>query len=140
MSKTNISESEWMVMEVLWDSAPQTAQEVTQALRSTKNWADNTVRTLLTRLVKKGALAAKANASGVRIFLPKVSREACIRAESESFMERLFGGAAKPLLLHFAKNSDLSAQDVEELKRLLDESVKRDSDESEEANHKENES
>ena len=127
MSKTNISESEWLVMEVLWDSAPQTSQEVTQALRSEKNWADNTVRTLLTRLVKKGALTAEANPSGVRIFLPKVSREACIQAEGESFMERLFGGAAKPLLVHFAKHSNLSAQDVEELKRLLDESVESDS-------------
>ena len=127
MSKINISESEWIVMEVLWDSAPQSSQEVIQALRSRKSWADNTVRTLLTRLVKKGALIAKANPSGVRIFLPKVSREACIQAESESFMERLFGGAAKPLLVHFAKNSNLSAQDVEELKLLLDESVKRDS-------------
>lgn len=136
MSKTNISESEWIVMEVLWDSAPQTSGEVTQALRSNKNWADNTVRTLLTRLVKKGALTAKENSSGVRIFLPEVSREACIRAESESFMERLFGGAAKPLLVHFAKNSNLSAQDVEDLKRLLDESVKRDSEDLEQNNDK----
>lgn len=134
MSKNNISESEWLVMEVLWDSAPQTSQEVTQALRSEKNWADNTVRTLLTRLVKKGALTAKENSSGVRIFLPRVSREACIEAESESFMERLFGGAAKPLLVHFAKNSNLSSRDVEELKRLLDESVKRDSDDLEQNN------
>lgn len=136
MSKTNISESEWIVMEVLWDSAPQTSQEVTQALRSKKNWAANTVRTLLTRLVKKRALKAKTNPSGVRVFLPKVSREACVRAESESFMERLFGGAAKPLLVHFAKNSNLSAQDVEDLKSLLDESVKRDSDGLEPNNHK----
>jgi BlaI family penicillinase repressor len=136
MSKTNISESEWIVMEVLWDSAPQTSKEVTQALRSKKNWAANTVRTLLTRLVKKGALKAKTNPSDVRIFSPKVSREACVRAESESFMERLFGGAAKPLLVHFAKNSNLSAQDVEDLKRLLDESVKRDSDGLEPNNHK----
>ena len=128
MVKTNISESEWIVMEVLWDSAPQTSQEAIQALRPGNNWADNTVRTLLTRLVKKGALVAKTNPAGVRVFLPKVSREACIRAESESFMERLFGGAAKPLLVHFAKNSKLSAQDVEELKQLLDESVKKNSD------------
>ena len=126
MSKTNITESEWFVMEVLWDSAPQTSQEVIRALRPRNNWADNTVRTLLSRLVKKEALVAKTNPSGVRIFLPKVSREACIRAESESFMERLFGGAAKPLLVHFAKNSKLSTQDVEELKLLLDESVKHD--------------
>ena len=128
MNKTNISESEWIVMEVLWDTSPQTSQEVNQALRPKKNWAVNTVRTLLTRLVKKGALIVKANPSGVRTFLPKVSREECIRAESESFLERIFGGEAKPLLVHFAQNSNLSAKDVEELKLLLDDTVKRDSD------------
>ena len=115
-------------MEVLWDTSPQTSQEVNQALRSKKNWAVNTVRTLLTRLIKKGALVVKANPSGVRTFLPKVSREACIRAESESFLERIFGGAVKPLLVHFAQNSNLSEKDVEELKLLLDDAVKRDSD------------
>ena len=128
MSKTNISESEWLAMEVLWDSAPLTSQEVTQALRSNKNWAANTVRTLLSRLLKKGVLKVETNASGVRAFSPMVSREACIRAESDSFMRRLFGGAAKPLLVHFAKNSNLSPQDVEELKLLLDESIKSDLD------------
>ena len=120
MSLPNISESEWSVMEALWESSPQTASEVTRILRPTMNWAENTVRTLLTRLVEKGALATGENASGTRTYLPAVKREACVRAESDSFMQRIFGGAAKPLLVHFAQNAKLSAEEVKELKKLLD--------------------
>ncbi|MFZ2277112.1 MAG: BlaI/MecI/CopY family transcriptional regulator [Prosthecobacter sp.] len=119
----DIAESEWSVMEALWESSPQTASEVTKALRPTMNWAENTVRTLLTRLVEKGALKTAENASGTRTFLPAVKREACVRAESESFMQRIFGGAAKPLLVHFAQNSKLTAEEVKELKKLLDQNL-----------------
>ena len=119
----DIAESEWAVMEVLWESSPQTAAEVTKALRPATNWADNTVRTLLTRLVEKGALKATENAAGPRKFSPAVARETCVKAEGDSFLERIFGGAAKPLLVHFAQNSKLTAAEVKELKRLLDQSV-----------------
>ena len=119
----DIAESEWSVMEALWESSPQTASEVTKTLRPTMNWAENTVRTLLMRLVEKGALKTAENASGTRTFLPAVKREACVRAESESFMQRIFGGAAKPLLVHFAQNSKLTAEEVKELKKLLDQSL-----------------
>lgn len=119
----DIAESEWSVMEALWEHSPQTASEVTKTLRPTMNWAENTVRTLLTRLVEKGALKTAENASGTRTFLPAVKREACVRAESESFMQRIFGGAAKPLLVHFAQNSKLTAEEVKELKRLLDQNL-----------------
>ncbi len=119
----DIAESEWSIMEALWESAPQTASEITKALRPTTNWAENTVRTLLTRLVEKGALKTAENASGTRTFLPAVKRETCVRAESQSFLDRIFGGAAKPLLVHFAQNSKLTAEEVKELKRLLDQSI-----------------
>ena len=123
MPAPDISESEWAVMEALWESAPQTASEVTKTLRPTINWAENTVRTLLTRLVEKGALKTSENASGTRTYLPAVKREACVRAESDSFMQRIFGGAAKPLLVHFAQNSKLTAEEVRELKKILDQNL-----------------
>ena len=119
----DIAESEWAVMEVLWESAPQTAAEVTKALRPTTNWADNTVRTLLTRLAEKGALQTGESAAGPRTFSPAVAREACVKAKGDSFLKRIFGGAAKPLLVHFAQNSKLTASEVKELKRLLDQSI-----------------
>ncbi len=125
MPAPDISDSEWSVMEALWERAPQTASEVTRTLKPTMKWAENTVRTLLTRLVEKGALKTDANTSGTRIYLPAVKREACVRAESDSFLQRVFQGAAKPLLIHFAQNSKLTPEEVKELKKLLDQSLDR---------------
>ena len=112
-------------MEVLWEASPQTAAEVTKALRPVMHWADNTVRTLLTRLVEKGALKTTEHAAGPRTYAPAVARGDCVKAEGDSFLRRIFGGAAKPLLVHFAQHSQLTAAEVTELKRLLDQSVKK---------------
>jgi BlaI family penicillinase repressor len=73
--------------------------------------------------VEKGALKTGENASGTRTYMPAVKREACVRAEGESFMQRMFGGAAKPLLVHFAQNSKLTAEEVKELKKILDQNL-----------------
>ena len=124
MPLPDISDSEWTMMEVLWESTPQTASEITKTLRPTMNWAENTVRTLLTRLVEKGALQTSENASGTRVFSPAVKREACVGAESESFMQRVFRGATKPLLIHFAQHAQLTPAEVRDLKKLLDQSLK----------------
>lgn len=124
MNLPDISESEWAVMETLWENSPLTASEVARALRPETQWADNTVRTLLTRLVEKGALATGENSSGTRTFRPAVSREKCVKAEGESFLQRVFGGAAQPLLVHFAQHHKLTPAEVKELKRLLDESAR----------------
>ena len=112
-------------MDALWESSPQTASELARHLRPTTQWADNTVRTLLTRLVEKGALATDENASRTRTFTPAIKREACVRAESQSFLDRVFGGAAKPLLVHFAQNAKLTPAEVRELKKLLDQQLDR---------------
>jgi len=123
MKAPDISESEWAVMEKLWERSPRTASELTKALRPARDWADNTVRTLLTRLVEKKALEASVNAVGTRIYTPAVTREACVGMESASFMQRIFRGASKPLLVHFARNARLTKAEVMELKRLLDRSI-----------------
>ncbi|RYD49171.1 MAG: BlaI/MecI/CopY family transcriptional regulator [Verrucomicrobiaceae bacterium] len=123
MDAPNISESEWAVMEVLWDHSPRTASEIARTLREKTSWAENTVRTLLTRLVEKGALQVADEAGSPKLYSPAVKREACVKAESESFLERIFQGAAKPLLVHFAKNARLTPDEVRELKRILDQST-----------------
>lgn len=123
MDAPKISESEWAVMEVLWDDSPRTASEIAKSLRETTSWAENTVRTLLSRLVEKGALEVRDQTGTARLYSPAVPREACVRAEGESFLDRIFQGAAQPLLVHFAKNARLTPQDVRELKRILDQST-----------------
>lgn len=123
MKTPNISESEWTVMEVLWESSPQTASAVASAVQESTGWAQNTVRTLITRLVEKGALEVVDPEVQPRSFKPAVKRELCVQAESASFIDRIFRGASKPLLVHFAQSAQLTAEEARELKKLLDEAI-----------------
>ena len=119
----NISASEWTVMEALWENSPQTASAVAKALHESTGWAENTVRTLLTRLVEKGALVFVDPSVQPKRYAPAVKRELCVQAESASFLDRIFRGAANPLLVHFARNARLTEEEARELKKLLDQSI-----------------
>ena len=113
-----ISESEWEILSILWKKAPLTAAQVLAAL-STKAWKLNTVRTFLARLEKKGAVCAQESADSAKQFVPVVSREACVRQESDTFLARVFEGGTAALLLHFAKSKRLSAAELVELETIL---------------------
>ena len=113
-----ITDAERAVMDVLWDQAPRSAAEIIESLSARSDWSHRTIRTLLARLVKKGALSAEGE--GRRYFYePLVSRERFLAEESENFVSRVFGGDAKALVMHFVESEDLRDSDIVELERLL---------------------
>ena len=115
-----ISEAEAMVMEVLWRSSPRSAEEVIAALADSTGWAEPTIKTLLNRLLNKGAISA--TKEGRRyLYVPQVAREAWLLEESSSLLERLFDGRVAPLVAHFSQHRKLGRDDVAELRRLLEE-------------------
>ncbi len=116
---SRISEAEWEVLSVLWSKAPRTANEVVEALADLTDWKPNTIKTLLTRLVKKNVVGFREE-KRVYSYFPLVGREECLRAENRFFLERVYGGALKPMLVSFLKDETLTAEEIEELKRLLD--------------------
>jgi BlaI family penicillinase repressor len=115
-----VSDAEWQVMDVLWDAAPaaMTAAEVVDALAGT-TWNPRTIKTMLNRLVKKRALKFQAERNRY-LYRPAVSRQACVRTESRSFLRRVFGGDVAPMLAHFVEESKLSRREIGELRKLLD--------------------
>jgi BlaI family transcriptional regulator, penicillinase repressor len=118
-----ISDAEWDVMKVLWERGRAAAQDVTEALAVERNWRPQTVKTLLNRLVKKGAVAYEEEGRRF-LYRPVVSKDAVVRAETKSFLSRVFDGAVTPALVHFLKLGNLSKADVEELKRTLERETK----------------
>src|SRR5271154_5605869 len=112
-----ISEAEWEVMEVFWQRLSLTAAEACSLLKSDTQWKSTTVRTLISRLLKKGILTYEIDGKRY-LYSPALSREQCVEAASQSFLERIFGGAVQPLLLHFASRTRLSKRDAEKLKQL----------------------
>jgi BlaI family penicillinase repressor len=115
-----ISESEAKVMQVLWDTHPLSAEQIFDALGKTETWQLATVKTLIGRLVRKGALGA--TAEGRRfLYYPILSHQNYVTTESRSLVDRLFNGRVAPLVSHFAEQRKLTKRDVAELRRLLDE-------------------
>lgn len=113
-----MTHAEWEVMAVVWEKAPVPASTVVEELHARKQWSLATVRTLLRRLVNKGALQQQAEGKRY-IYTPRVSMEACVRQESESFWERVLGRAPSAALIHLVQRADLSKEDIQELRRIL---------------------
>lgn len=114
-----ISEAESAVMEVLWTRAPQSSDEVVEALANARQWQEPTIKTLLNRLLKKGAITAEKEGRRY-LYSPALRREDWVQGESEGLLERLFDGRVAPLVAHFSQQRKLSAKDIRELRALLD--------------------
>ena len=120
-----VSEAESVVMEVLWDAeaggrAPLPAEDVVAALAQRQDWQEATIKTLLNRLLKKGAI--KASKDGRRyLYTPVLSRQAWLMDESEGLLQRLFDGRVARLVAHFCRLRKLGPKDIAELRKLLEE-------------------
>ena len=115
-----ISDAESVVMDVLWKRSPLSADEVVMALSSRQDWQDATVKTLLNRLLNKGAIRAEKDGRRY-LYAPVLQREAWVQGESESLLDRVFGGRVAPLVAHFSEQRKLSRKDIAELRKLLQE-------------------
>ncbi len=115
-----ISEAEHAVMEVLWDKSPITAAEVCDAICKARGWSIATVKTLLSRLVSKQAIAAEPEGRRF-LYSPLIGRADYLGGESRRLVDRLFGGRAAPLFAHLAEQEALTDQDLAEIEALLKE-------------------
>jgi len=113
-----ISDAEHAVMEALWEKSPQTAVEVCDSVCGQRGWTMPTVKTLLSRLVAKGAVATEPDGRRF-LYTPLLARDDYVGGESRRLVDRLFGGRAAPLFAHLAEAEALSDDDIAEIERLL---------------------
>jgi predicted transcriptional regulator len=114
-----ISEAESVVMEVLWRQSPLTAEDVVAALAGAQQWQEPTIKTLLNRLLNKGAVSAEKDGRRY-LYAPLLQREDWLMRESKGLLDRLFGGRVAPLVAHFSQHRKLSKKDITELKKLIE--------------------
>lgn len=112
------SESEMQVLSALWDDAPQTAAELTARIGKANGWTQATVKTLIARLVQKGAVTAEADGRRY-LYRPAIDRAAAMGEESQRFVDRLFGGRVSPMIAHLAEREALTDADIAEIEALL---------------------
>lgn len=123
MGYVNISEGEWKVMKVLWESAPKMGGEIAAELFDETGWSRPTVFVMLKRLMAKGAV--RLDDSGKhQYYYPAVDRSECRDNETDSFISRVFDGNAGLLVSSLAGRHKLSDNDIEELKRIIAEAEK----------------
>ena len=115
-----ISDAEHAVMEALWDESPLTAADVCDKVCTKRDWSMPTVKTLLSRLVTKGAVATEADGRRF-LYTPTIARSDYVGHESRRLVDRLFGGKPASLFAQLAESEALTAQDLEEIDRLLKE-------------------
>ena len=117
-SIVNISKSEHQVLEILWTESPLTVGQIIERLQDSTDWHENTIKTMLTRLNNKGAVAR--NKDGKRFFYEaSISHNAVVDEESEGFLSRFFGGKMAPMIAHFTENKQLSKSDINEIEAIL---------------------
>lgn len=113
-----ISDAEQSLMEVLWDEAPLTAADVATRVDRPDRWNIRTVKTMLARLLAKGALSHEEDGRRY-LYRPAVTREEFVARESRRLVDRLFGGKVSPLVAHLAEREALSPHDIAEIEALL---------------------
>ena len=115
---TQISEAESRIMEALWRKAPLTAEQIFAKVAPANDWAPGTVKTLITRLLKKKAIAG-AREGDAYCYRPLIARADWVQAESQGLLDRLFKGEVAPLVAHFADHRKLTPKDIRQLKELI---------------------
>ena len=113
-----LTEAEWMVMQVIWRWHPTTAREVLDALAGRTTWAYSTVKTILTRLVEKGALSVRKRANTSR-YEPLVSRDEARHVAVRALIDRAFDGSFAPLLRFLLEEEELPAPERKAVADLL---------------------
>ena len=113
-----ISDAESLVMRQLWQRSPQTAEDLAATLGTAQGWQPATVKTLLNRLLNKGALTAERDGRRF-LYTPAIPEEAWVADTGLSLIDRLFGGRLAPLVAQFASERELKPADIEALRAML---------------------
>lgn len=119
-----LSESEWKIMRIIWEKKPScSANDIVEAAQQENDWTASTIRTLINRLVKKKAISHTHNKNAY-VYYPLINQKDTVKEEVASFFKRVFGKGLSPLIVNFLQEEELSKEDVDELKALLDDKIK----------------
>ena len=116
----NLTDSEWNVMECLWDKSPKTGRETIDYMRETMGWNRSTTLTLLRRLEEKNAIYSETS-SEVKVYFPAISREQAAIKETNSFLGKVYNGSLRMMLSTFTQKQNLSKAEIQELYDILKE-------------------
>ncbi len=118
MKDMQSSAAEWEVMKLLWKESPLTSEKMINSLTEKMDWSTQTVKTFITRLLKKEAIGFKKVGRAYNYY-PLISENECIKAENQSFLQKVYDGAVGMLFTRFLEEETLSEEEIEELEQIL---------------------
>ena len=120
MDDVNLTNSEWYVLDCLWEKSPMTVMELVAALGTRLGWAKSTTITTLRRMEDKGLVRCEQAGRG-KAYYPAVEREQAVVAETHSFLDRVYQGSVGLMMSAMARRQELGADEVAQLRAILDE-------------------
>ena len=118
-SRGVLGPQELQIMKVVWDRNRVTVRDVYQSLLERRQVAYTTVMTMMNILEEKGFLKKSAGEDRAYVYQPARSRKTVMRALVNEFVERVFGGAANPLMVHLIEDEHLTVKDLDEIRKSI---------------------
>jgi BlaI family transcriptional regulator, penicillinase repressor len=119
----SISDSEWVILKILWDRSPLSADEIVQLIPASNSWKPSTTKTLINRLLQKKAISYEKEGRKY-LYYPLVQKKDTLKKKNRNFLMTLYGGAVKNLFAAFMDDFDLSDEDISRIRTLLDQKEK----------------
>lgn len=113
----SLSPNEWRLMDLLWEESPRTVTQLLHISQREIGWSKATILTMLSRLEAKGAVRHE-RGPRAKAFYPAIPREAAARAETEQFLQKVYGGSLGSMVNAMVR--EISPQELSELRRILD--------------------
>ncbi|WP_251207762.1 BlaI/MecI/CopY family transcriptional regulator [Acetatifactor aquisgranensis] len=114
-----LSEAEWNIMESLWEESPKAGSRIVADMAGRVGWSRSTTLTMLKRMTEKGIIACEDNGR-MRVYVPLIERETAVKKETDNFLKRVYHGSASMLVSSFIKKQRLTAEELLELREILD--------------------
>lgn len=116
--KVSLSDGEWKLMYKLWEEPSRTIAQLTATLQPETGWSKHTVITMLNRLEGKGAVSHDGGTP--RHYSATLAKEDAARAETRSFLDKVYGGRLGLMMSAMVDSRSLTQQDIDELAAILE--------------------
>jgi BlaI family penicillinase repressor len=125
MSKNELDlfETEWAILQVVWEREPCAAPDVQETLAERKKWAYTTVKTIMDRMVKKDLLSVE-KIRNLNLYRSQVTRKQACKSEITRTIKRAFAGAISPMMQFMVENEDIPDAEIDQLEKLIREKKK----------------
>ena len=114
----SLTNSEWNLMECLWEASPRTGRQAADYLRKHVGWTRSTTLTMLRRMAEKGLILCD-DTDDIKVYSPLIKREDAVIKETDDFLNRVYKGSISLMMSAITKKQDLSKEDIEELYAIL---------------------